>query len=553
MKKGVVYLIGAGPGDAGLMTVKGLGLLQRADVVVYDRLVDEGLFANVRRDAELIYVGKSSGSHMVEQSEINRILVAKAKEGKSVVRLKGGDPMVLGRGGEEAEALVANNISFVIVPGVTSAVAVPEYAGIPVTHRGLASSFAVVMGHEDPSKDGLSVEWGELASAADTLVCLMGMGNLENIVATLIGGGRPLDTPVALICDGTTPRQRTVVGTLATIVKRTERANLKPPVVIVVGDVVNLRERLAWFDKQPLFGKRVLVTRSRAQASVLSRMLAERGAEAVELAVIEIKELADTSELDDTVAHLQDYHWVLFTSVNGVEAVWQRMRAMGQDARHFGAIKIGAIGPATDERLQGLGLHADFISQEYTGESILKGMAELGVSGCRMLLPRSDIAPRDLVEGLTRLGAEPFEVTAYRTVLPDDVASEGKRRLLDGEIDVVTFASSSTVANLVALLDGNVAAINNAMVTCIGPATASAAAKAGIRVDIMAQEHAIPGLVAATESYFKKARRLSRERISSSQAAPAAAHRDDAAFVQRDVARRERPGAAAVRHTRARR
>jgi uroporphyrinogen III methyltransferase/synthase len=504
MRKGTVYLIGAGPGDSGLMTVKGLGLLQQADVVVYDRLVDEGLLSNVRRDAELIYVGKSSGSHTVKQDDINSILVAKAKEGKSVVRLKGGDPMVLGRGGEEAEYLVENKTPFEVVPGVTSAIAVPEYAGIPITHRGLASSFAVVTGHEDPSKEGSSVEWGELASAADTLVCLMGMGNLENIVAALIEGGRPPDTPVALICDGTTPRQRTVVGTLSTIVKRAERAKLKPPVVIVVGKVVNLRERLAWFDKQPLFGKRVLVTRSRAQASVLSRMLAERGAEAVELAVIEIKELADTSELDEAVAHLRDYHWVLFTSVNGVEAVWRRMRAMGLDARCFGSAKIGAIGPATAERLQELGLYPDFISQEYTSESILEGMAQLGVSGCRILLPRSDIAPRDLSEGLTRLGAEPLEVAAYRTVVPDEVAPEGKRRLLAGDIDVITFASSSTVANLVTLLDGNVEIINKAKVACIGPATASAAEKAGIRVDIMAQEHTIPGLVAAMESYFKK-------------------------------------------------
>ena len=499
---GMVYLVGAGPGDAGLMTVKGLGLLQQADVVVYDRLVDEGLLSNVRRDAELIYVGKSSGSHTVKQDDINSILVAKAKEGKSVVRLKGGDPMVLGRGGEEAEALVANNIPFVVVPGVTSAIAVPEYAGIPVTHRGLASSFAVVTGHEDPSKEGSSVEWGELASAADTLVCLMGMGNLAAIVDEILKGGRSPETPVALIRDGTTPHQRTVVGKLSTIVKRAERAKLKPPVVIVVGDVVNLRERLAWFDKQPLFGKRVLVTRSRVQASVLSSMLAERGAEAVELAVIEIKELADTSELDEAVAHLRDYHWVLFTSVNGVEAVWRRMRAMGLDARRFGSAKIGAIGPATAERLQGLGLYPEFISQEYTSESILKGMAQLGVAGCRMLLPRSDIAPRDLIEGLTRLGAEPFEVAAYRTVLPDSIAAEGKRRLLDGEIDVITFASSSTVANLVALLDGDIESINKAKVACIGPATAAAAEKAGIRIDIMAQEHTIPGLVAAIEAYF---------------------------------------------------
>jgi uroporphyrinogen III methyltransferase/synthase len=336
----------------------------------------------------------------------------------------------------------------------------------------------------------------------------MGMGNLAAIVDEMLRGGRSPETPVALIRDGTTPRQRTVVGTLSTIVKQAERAKLKPPVVIVVGEVVNLRKRLAWFDKQPLFGKRVLVTRSRAQASMLSRLLAERGAEAVELAVIEIKELADTSELDDAISNLKDYAWVLFTSANGVDAVWRRMRAMGLDARSFGAAKIGAIGPATAERLQELGLYPDFISQEYTSESILQGMKKLGVAGCRILLPRSDIAPRDLVDGLARLGAEPFDVAAYRTVSPDSVASEGKKRLLDGEIDIVTFTSSSTVTNLVALLDGDVVSINKAKVACIGPATASAAEKAGIRVDIMAQEHTILGLVAAMESYFKKGKEV---------------------------------------------
>ena len=504
MKKGVVYLVGAGPGNVGLITVRGLELLQEADVIVYDRLVDDGLLAHARRDAELIFVGKSSGDHTIEQTEINRILVAKVKEGKSVLRLKGGDPFVLGRGGEEAEALVENHIPFEVVPGVTSAVAVPAYAGIPVTHRSKASSFAVVTGHEDPTKEGSSVEWKKLASSVDTLVCLMGMGNIEKIVAELAKGGKSSDTPVALIQHGTTPHQRTIVGTLATIVERAERARLKPPVVIVVGDVVALSERLAWFDRQPLFGKRVLVTRARSQASVLSRLLAERGAAAVELPVIEARDLADTAELDGAVSSLKNYQWVLFTSVNGVDAFWQRMRAMGRDARWFEKIKIGAIGPATAERLQEVGLYPDYISQEFTSESMLQGLSELGIAGCRILLPRSDIAPRELIEGLIKLGADPFEVAAYRTVMPDGVALEGKRRLLTGEIDIVTFTSSSTVTNLVSILDGDVDAINKAKVACIGPATALAAEKVGIRVDILAQEHTIPGLVAAIESYFKK-------------------------------------------------
>jgi uroporphyrinogen III methyltransferase/synthase len=503
MKKRMVYLVGAGPGNMGLITVRGLELLQGADVVVYDRLVDDGLLAHARRDAELIYVGKSSGDHTIEQAEINRILVAKAKEGKSVIRLKGGDPFVLGRGGEEAEALFENHIPFEVVPGVTSAIAVPAFAGIPVTHRSKASSFAVVTGHEDPTKEGSSVDWKKLASSVDTLVCLMGMGNIEKIVTELFRGGKSPDTGIALIQHGTTPRQRTVVGTLATIVERAERTGLKPPVVIVVGDVVALRERLAWFDKQALFGKRVLVTRARSQASVLSRMLAERGAEAVELPVIEARDLTDTTELDDAVSSLSNYQWVLFTSVNGVDAFWQRMRAMGRDARWFEKIKIGAIGPATAERLQDIGLYPDYISQEFTSESMLQGLEELGIAGCRILLPRSDIAPRELVEGLIKLGADPFEVAAYRTVSPDDVVSQGKQRLINGEIDIVTFTSSSTVTNLVAILDGDIDAVNKAKVACIGPATSSAAAKTGIRVDVVAQEHTIPGLVSAIELYFK--------------------------------------------------
>ena len=502
MKKGMVSLVGAGPGNAGLITVRGLELLQGADVVVYDRLVDDGLLSRVRRDAELIYVGKSSGDHTIEQSDINRILVEKAKEGKSVVRLKGGDPFVLGRGGEEAEALVENHIPFEVVPGVTSAVAVPEYAGIPVTHRGLASSFAVVTGHEDPIKEGSSVEWSKLASSVDTLVCLMGMGNLGDIVAELIRGGKALDTGIALIQHGTTPCQRTVVGTLSTIVERAERAGLKPPVVIVVGNVVALRERLAWFDNRPIFGKRVLVTRSRSQASVLSRMLAERGAEPVELPVIEARDLTDTTELDGAVSSLRNYQWVLFTSVNGVDAFWQRMRAMGMDARWFEKTKIGAIGPATAEQLQDFGLYPDFISQEFTSESMLNGLAELGVAGCRILLPRSDIAPRELIEGLIKLGADPFEVTAYITSEASDSSSSAKQMLENGDIDIVTFTSSSTVTNLVKKMDANINAINRAKVACIGPMTASAAARAGLRVDIVAQEHTIPGLIAAIEAYF---------------------------------------------------
>lgn len=507
MKNSAVYLVGAGPGGPGLITVRGLELLRQADVVVYDRLADDGLLARARGDAEKIYVGKAAGDHTIEQSEINRILVARAKAGKSVVRLKGGDPFVLGRGGEEAEALFQSGIPFEVVPGVTSAVAVPAFAGIPVTHRGMASSFAVVTGHEDPAKEDASVDWKQLAISVDTIVCLMGMGNLKVIVDRLIKGGRSLTTPVALIQDGATPGQRTLVATLANIVAHAERADFQPPVVIVVGEVVALRERLAWFDNRPLFGKRVLVTRSRSQASKLTKILSELGAEAVELPVIESRELEDTTKLDIAVAKLRKFHWVLFTSVNGVDAFWKRVRAAGRDARWFARVRIGAIGPATAERLRDLGLHPDFVSDDFTSDSMLKGLEVMDMAGCRVLLPRSDIAPGDLIEGLRKLGAKPIEVAAYRTAKPDRDDSQGIKMLLGDDIDIVTFTSSSTVANLLEALDGDVETINRTNVACIGPSTASAAEKAGIRVDIIAREHTIPGLVAAIEGYFTVGKR----------------------------------------------
>lgn len=504
MKRGKVYLVGAGPGDIGLITVKGLECLKRADVIVYDRLIDDGLLSCARPGVELIYVGKSSTTHTREQQEINRILVDKASEDKVVVRLKGGDPFVLGRGGEEAEALSAEDIPFEVVPGISSAVAVPAYAGIPVTHRGLASSFAVVTGHEDPSKDTSSVDWGKLAAGADTLVCLMGMGHLESIVEALLGSGKAPDTPIALIREGTTPGQRTVAGTLNTIVKQAEEADLQPPVVMVIGEVVGLKEKLEWFESRPLFGKRVLVTRARAQASALSRLLAEVGAQPVELATIEIAEVADPSELDEAVQNLPVYGWVLFTSVNGVEAFRDRLHALGRDSRWFRNVKIGAIGPATGDALASYGIIPDLMPLEHTSEAMAEALAALGIDGQRILLPRSDIAPHDLAERLTELGAQPHEVVAYVTRTPVESIAEARRMLADGVIDIITFTSSSTVNNLVSAMKGELDSIKGCTVACIGPVTAAAAEGAGLTVDIVAGEHTIPGLVAAMEDYFEE-------------------------------------------------
>lgn len=503
MKEGKVYLVGAGPGDPGLISVKGLDCLRQADVIIYDRLVDEQLLESTPGPAEKIFAGKAAREHAREQDEINELLVAKAKEGKTVVRLKGGDPFVLGRGGEEAEYLRQNHIPCEIVPGVSSAVAVPAYAGIPVTRRGLASSFAVVTGHEDPSKGHSSIAWEKLATAVDTLIFLMGMENLPQIVASLLKYGRPLDTPVAVIKDGTKPNQETVVGTLENIVQRAKERGLSAPVVIVVGEVVQLRETLRWFDDRPLFGKRILVTRARHQASTLSRLLAERGAQPIELPTIEIRSLISTEELDRAILRLGDYQWLVFTSVNGVNAFFARLSVLKRDVRALSGLNVGAIGPATASALETKGIVADYVPPVYTSEGFVSGLASLPVAGKRFLLLRADIADKKLAHGIRRLGAEAHEVPAYRTVPAAIDAPRLKEMLATGEIDVITFTSSSTVANLVAKLEGK-ASLNSTRIACIGPKTADAAARAGLHVDIVATEHTLTGLVAAIEEYFKK-------------------------------------------------
>ena len=503
MKAGKVYLVGAGPGDIGLITVKGLACLGKADVIIYDHLLDERLMESARPGVERIYVGKAASHHVKKQHEINQLLVEKAKEGKTVVRLKGGDPFVLGRGGEEAEALVQVHIPFEVVPGVSSAIAVPAYAGIPVTHRRLSSSLTIITGHEDSTKDNSSIAWEKLATGVDTLVFLMGVGNLPKIVSQLLKSGRASSTPIALIKDGTGPRQKTIVGTLADIVAKAESSSFSPPSVIVVGDVVRLQEKLRWFDNQPLFGKRVLVTRARTQASSLSQLLLEHGAQPIEMPAIEIKAIPSTEELDHAILDLESYQWLVFTSANGVEPFFERLYKLNRDARWLKGIKIGAIGPATARALETRGLCPDYLPQVYTSQGFLAGLKSQNIDGCRFLLPRADIATRELADGITRLGAEVHEVTVYRTVPTTETISRGKQMLLAGEIDIITFASSSTVTNLLALLSGKLEAIERTVVACIGPVTAATAAKAGLKVDIVARDHTIPGLVEAMEGYFR--------------------------------------------------
>jgi len=501
MKTGKVYLVGAGPGDPGLITQKGLRCLAKAEVVIYDRLLDERLLDSVPPEAERLYVGKASSGHTKEQTEINRLLVEKAKEGKTVVRLKGGDPFVLGRGGEEVEALAENHIPFEIVPGVTSPVAVPAYAGIPLTHRGLASSFAVITGHEAPGKS--SINWEKLATAVDTLVFLMGVKNLPEIVARLIEHGRSPDTPVAVIKEGTRPEQETVVGCLKDIVTRVKEHRLSPPAVIVVGEVVRLREKLRWFDNQPLFGKRILVTRARHQAGALNQLLAERGAQPVGLPAIGIKE-TNSLDLDSAIANLSRYHWVIFTSSNGVWAFFERLGALKLDSRALSGLKIGAIGPATARALAQKGITPDYVPEVYTSEGLIAGLKNRPIRGRRFLLPRADIADEELARAVRGLGAEVHEVAAYRTVPQSEAMAQARRMLLSGKIDVIAFTSSSAVSSLMSAFPGDPAPVSKARVACIGPKTADTAAKAGLRVDIIAEEHTIPALVAAIEDYFSK-------------------------------------------------
>ena len=503
MRRGKVFLVGAGPGDPGLITVRGLQCIESADVVVYDRLVDRRLLSHASPSAELVDAGKVSGEGGPRQTEINALLVDRAKAGKGVVRLKGGDPFVFGRGGEEAEALDAEGISFEVVPGVTSAIAAPAYAGIPLTHRRFASSFTVVTGSESPDKDASSVDWAKLAQASDTLVVLMGWENLSNIVETLLGKGRPRQTPVALVRWGTQPYQHTVVGTLSDIVGKAADAGLAPPVVAVIGDVVDLRNRLRWFDDRPLFSKRVLVTRTRTQAGALSELLSQRGAQPLEVPTIEIQPLDDYGPLDDALRRLRGYDWMVFTSVNAVQVVFDRLHALGMDARAFHATKVAAIGSATAAALEERGIVADFVPDTFVSEAVVAGLQKLGLDGLRVLLPRADIAPETISQGLAALGTTVEEVTAYRTVTPRDSAPHLEEALACG-IDVATFTSSSTVQNLARLLDGNLHRLSGATIACIGPITAATARELGLKVDIVASEHTIAGLVDALEAFFNQ-------------------------------------------------
>ena len=498
---GIVYLVGAGPGDSGLITVRGIERLQIADVVVYDRLINGELLGHAPKHADLIDVGKIPGSNKNSQEKINDLIVQKASEGSTVVRLKGGDPFVFGRGAEEVQALAKASVPFEVVPGITSALAVPAYAGIPMTRRGVSSSITIVTGTEGLEKPSREVPWEVLAKTQGTLSILMGWEHLSSISSALQKGGRSADTPAAVIQWGTFDRQRTVIGTLSNIAERAEQHGFSSPVVIVIGEVVRHREESQWFDNRPLFGKRILVTRSRTQASSLSKLLHSNGAHPLEMPTIEIQMLSAHTAVDEALRHLADYHWVVFTSTNAVDAVWDRIQALGNDARAFHGNKIAAVGSATGEYLGKHGLVPDLVASESVSESLLAGFEKQGVKGQRVLLPGAENRRRRLPCGLKQLGAEVHELTLYRTVLPVSV-KQRLDRILDRGVDVITFTSSSTVQNFVSLLDGDLQRLNNIPLACIGPVTKETAENLGLNVDILAVKANIDGLVTAIKAHF---------------------------------------------------
>lgn len=501
-----VYLVGAGPGDTGLLTLKGKACIEVADVIVYDYLSADELLKFARKDAELIYAGKKGGDHTLTQTQINALLVEKAKQGHTVTRLKGGDPFIFGRGGEEIEALIEEGLAFEVVPGVTSAIAAPAYAGIPLTHRKFTSTVTFITGHEDPTKKDSSLNWKALAENSGTLVFLMGVKNLPNIVNRLAENGMNADIPAALVRWGTTTRQQAVTGTLSTIVENVKAAGLKAPCIIVVGQVVSLREKMKWFENRPLFGKKIVVTRARAQASDMIAQLTELGAECLEYPVIKTVPPKDFSSLDTAINTLASYDWIVFTSVNGVEFFFNRLLESGYDARALGNLKTACIGPVTAERLKYYGINTDILPESFRAESIIEAFNAETVAGKRILLPRAAEARPILPEELAKMGAIVDEIAAYHTINDTENADPLIHQLEQNDIDLITFTSSSTVTNFKKLVpeDRFESLLENVTIASIGPITSETAAKNGFSVHVEASSYTIPGLCDAIVNYYTK-------------------------------------------------
>ena len=493
---GIVHLVGGGPGDPELVTQKGLRLIESADVIFYDALAPTELLSHRRPEAHVIYVGKKRTQHAYSQQEISDMMIVEARAGKKVVRLKGGDPFMFGRGGEEAEALRAAGVRFEVVPGVTSALGVAAYSGIPLTHRRYTSAVTFVTGHEADQ-----VDWSKLGTTG-TLVIFMGLTTFAEVSRRLIQCGRAPSTPAAAIRWGTRGDQITVEGTLENLPDKIRHARLKPPALIVVGEVVSLRRELNWFEELPLVGSKVVVTRARGQAERLSGALRLLGATVIELPTIEIRPPNDWSQLDQAIAQLEQYDWLIFTSANGVRYFIERLDASKRDLRALKA-KICAIGPATAEHLEGLHLKVDLMPSEYVAESVLEAFGEQDLEGKLILLPRATVA-RDLIPvELKKRGAEINVVPAYRTQVPKHSAELAQQTFnSDPRPDWITFTSSSTVRNFAQLCP--IERLNGVRVASIGPITSKTARELGIRVDAEPERYTVEGLVEAIVSAQEK-------------------------------------------------
>jgi uroporphyrinogen III methyltransferase/synthase len=516
-KKGVVYLVGAGPGDIGLLTIKGFKCLQKAEVVIYDFHLNAQVLNYINHDAEFIYAGKRGGKHTLIQDEINDVIVEKAKEGKIVCRLKGGDPFIFGRGGEEAQALSREGIRFEVVPGVSSSVAAPAYAGIPLTHRLYSSSFAVIPGYEDTTKEESAIDWSRLAQGVGTLVFLMAVKNIDVLKDKLIENGRSPDTPVAVIRWGTRPDQKTVVSTLKDIATVVREKEIKPPAVMVVGDVVNLRKELKWYEDKPLFGQRILVTREHSGGF---EELEELGAEIMQFATVQVIPPETWDELDNAIKQVDRYNWLVFTSSNGVEYFFRRLFDCGIDIRDLKGLKICAVGVKTAETIRKFGLKVDLIPEKFRAEGLIeaflkehgaKGIVQqknktekdsLPLKGLRILLPRAEVAREVFPEKIREMGGIIDIPVAYRTVKPEIHGKRLRRFLKEGRITIATFTSSATYTNFREIMgDDADELLKRVAIAVIGPVTAKTIEEAGLRVDIMPEDATVEAMVEAIKEW----------------------------------------------------
>ncbi|WP_038055463.1 uroporphyrinogen-III C-methyltransferase [Thermodesulfobacterium hydrogeniphilum] len=502
MKKGKVYLVGAGPGDPGLFTLKGKKVLEEADVIIYDYLANVKLLNFCKENVEKIYVGKKGGAHTLPQEKINKLLVKKAKEGKTVVRLKGGDPFLFGRGGEEAEELQKEGIPFEIIPGITSAIAVPAYAGIPVTHRNFTSTLAIITGHEAEGKEESKINFSAL-SKIGTLVFLMGVKNLPYIIENLIKEGKSPETPVAVIQWGTLPKQKTVTGVLKNIVEKVKKTGVTAPAIIIVGEVVRLREKFNWFETKLLFGKKVVVTRTREQASKLVENLEALGAYCYEIPAIKIEPLLNENILE-VIKKISNYKWIIFTSENGVKIFFKILWEAGKDWRAFGNTKIAVIGASTKKALEKLGIKPDLVpAKDFTQEGLINEFAKLDIKNNLILIPRAKEARELLPEKLKEMGAKVEILPIYETKICEESKKELKKALEEG-VDIITFTSSSTVKNFFKLCeDLDKEKLKDLIFASIGPITSSTLRDFGFEPHIEAKEYTIEGLVNAIAEYFK--------------------------------------------------